>query len=259
MKKNSSDPYSVIVLPDLQIPYQDKKALGAVESYMRSHKFDEWIQLGDLLDLDAISRFTKDAPRKVEGKRIKKDFEDANEFLDRHQELIRLNNPKAKFTLLAGNHEVRCEKFCDRFPMLEGLVDLENGLRLKERGIKLIRCYPNGEAYRIGTAMFTHGIYTGLNSARKHVENFGRYNIFHGHDHGLSLFSKAQWGDNSTIMGQSMGCLCDMNLDYVGKNPKNWVHSFGIFFFFPDGNFTHYTPRIIRGKFYGPDGKLYKG
>lgn len=258
-KKDKNSPYRVIVIPDLQIPYQDKKALNAVEKYMADHTWDEWIQLGDFMDLDAISRFTKDAPRKVEGKRIVDDFKEANEVLDRHQDIVRKRNKDAKFTICIGNHEVRCETFCDRFPVLEGLVDFDNQLRTKERGINIVRSYPNGDAYKVGKALFTHGIYTGLYSARKHVDNFGGLNVFHGHDHGLSMFSKSQWGIDQSIIGQSMGCLCDMNMDYIGKNPKNWVHSFGIFYFFPNGQFTHYTPRIVNGEFYSPEGKLYQG
>ena len=52
-----------IVLPDIHLLEQDHQTLLAVESYMKDHKWDGWIQLGDLLDFNEISRWTEGKPR----------------------------------------------------------------------------------------------------------------------------------------------------------------------------------------------------
>ena len=41
----------VIVLPDMQVPFHDKLTLAAVEKYMADERWDEWVQLGDFIDL----------------------------------------------------------------------------------------------------------------------------------------------------------------------------------------------------------------
>lgn len=253
-----SRPYKVIVIPDLQCPFEDKKSLAAVEKYMASSLWDEVIYIGDFLDMYPLASFNRNAMRKVEGKTVQKEYDAGNVILDRHQSLIRKRNPKAKFTFLVGNHEDRIRRYIDEFPQLEGILNIEIGLRFKQRGIKAVWCYPKGEVYSIGNAYFHHGLYTGQNPAKKMVENYG-VNIFFGHVHSMETHSKVLWGKGKAVVGQSLGCLCRYDLDYVGQNPKSWQHGFGVFFFLPNGQFTYYTPRIFNGVFIGPDGVTYSG
>lgn len=250
------DLYRVIVIPDLQVPYQDDKALAAAEKYMADETWDEVLYLGDFMDLDQVSRFTRDAPGKVEGKRLKKDYVTGNKILDRQQAIIRKRNPKAKFTLLTGNHDFRALVFEDEHPQLKGMLDIETNLRTAERGIKVVHCYPAGDVYKIGKANFIHGIYVGDNAARKTVENYG-FDVFTGHTHDINLFCKHRWGLGKTLIGQSLGCICRTDLDYIGKNPKNWVHAVTTFYFRPDGNYNHYVSVIKGARFTAPNGKLY--
>ena len=64
--------------------------------------------------------------------------------------------------------------------------------------------------------------------------------------------------DQTTMVGQSLGTLCELNQDYMQGKPTNWQHAFGTFFFFPDGNFTYYVTLIFNGRCVGPDGKVYR-
>src|SRR5690606_11595793 len=149
------------------------------------------------------------------------DYRVANEILDRHQYISRQQNRVAngiKFTYLMGNHEDRVRKFMEANPQTKGLLDVSVNLRLRERGFKLVECYPKGEVHKIGKAHFIHGIYTGGNHAKRTVDAFG-VNVFYGHTHDVQSSSKVLWGSDSTIVGQSLGCLCRYDLDYVGSNP----------------------------------------
>jgi hypothetical protein len=127
-----------------------------------------------------------------------------------------------------------------------------------ERDIRYIRSWRDKTLYRIGNAYFTHGQYHGLNHAKKMVDTYCS-NIFYGHTHDVSLSPKAMHGKDKVVVGQSLGCQCKADLSYIMHNPKNWQPAFGIFYFFPNGDFTYYVPRIIGGQFISPDGKTYRG
>lgn len=254
MKKNI---YRVIILSDCQVPYEDKKTLAVVEKYMADHKWDEWVQVGDFLDFDCISKYNAEAFRNVENKRLSEDYAAGNEILDRHQKIIRKRNPKAKFTLLEGNHEYRVEKLMDKYPVLEGSLEVEKGLKLKERGIKWVRCYQKGDIYNIGNAYFHHGLYTGKYHAAKMVDNYG-VNIYYGHTHDVMSFPKILRGKDKTLEGHSLGCLCDYNQSYIQGNPTNWQQAFGVGYFFPNGFYNIYVVRIFNHQFVSPEGKHYK-
>ena len=252
----ASSPYRVIILPDMQIPYQDDRALALVERYMADNTWDEWLQMGDFMDFDCISRFNADAFRKVENMRLASDYEDANKILDRHQKIIRKNNPDAKFTLLEGNHELRVEKFMDKYQQLEGTLEVEKCLRLKERGIKWVRCYQKGDNHKIGNAYFTHGISTTSNHASAMVRKFGT-NIYYGHTHDVQSFPLVQMGSEKTLEGMSLGCLCIYNMPYVQKNPTNWQQAFAVMYVFPDGYYNLFVVKLFKHRFIAPDGKVY--
>ena len=90
------------------------------------------------------------------------------------------------------------------------------------------------------------------------VDYYG-VNIFFGHNHDIQGFSKVNRGKNKTLVGQSLGCLCNYEQGYIQGNPTNWQQAFGIFYFFPNGHFTYYIPRIFNHKFISPEGKVYDG
>lgn len=247
---------TAIVLPDLHIPYHDKKSLASLEKFMADNRWDYYINLGDMMDFDCISHHNKNKLREVEGKRILKDYEEGNKILDRHQKIIRKRNPNAKFILLEGNHDYRIQRYLDANPQMEGMIEMEVGLRLKERGFKYIQCYTKGEVFKLGKAMFHHGLYTTKYHANKMVDTFGD-NIFFGHTHDCQTFSRSTYGEDKTTVGQSLGCLCDYNQSYMKGRPSKWQQAFGVFYFMPSGFFNYYVPMIFNGQFMF-NNKLYK-
>lgn len=248
--------YRLLAIPDMQVPFHDRRALASVEKYMADERWDEVVYMGDFLDMYPLASFNRNAMRKVEGKTVLKEYQAGNEILDRHERIVRKRNPHAKFTYLVGNHEDRVRRYVDEFPQLAGIIDLEAGLRLRERKYGVVWCYPKGDVHQVGDAFFHHGLYTGSNPAKKMVDNYG-VNMFFGHVHSMETHGKVLWGRGKAIVGQSLGCLCRYDLDYVGHNPKSWQHGFGVFFFLPSGRFTYYTPRIYGGRFVAPNGKPY--
>lgn len=249
--------YRVIVIPDCQIPYEDERSLRVVEKYMKDNWWDEVIWIGDFMDFDYLSSFNEESPRKLEGKRMKNDYAYAGLIMDRQIEAGSKVNKNCKFTLLEGNHEYRVEKAIDKAPMLEGWVEVPTGLRLAERGVKWVKSWSKGKVYKVGKANFVHGQYTNKYHASKMVDNYGD-NIFYGHTHDVISHSKVLKGKDKTVVGQSLGCLCEYDQSYMKGRPSNWQQAFGIFYFQENGYFTYYVPRIFNGRFISPEGKLYE-
>jgi len=251
--------YRVLVTPDRQIPYHDERAHRAVCKWVRDQRLDEWIDLGDFMDFDQISRFSKGQLRKISGRRLWDDYQVGKRILDDCTGALRKGNPRARFTLLEGNHDARIEKWLDENPQAEGSLELENGLGLKKRKIELVRCYTRGEVYRIGKALFHHGLYTTQSHAKAHADKFG-CNIFYGHVHDVQCFSREIWSASGPIVAQSLGCLCRFDLEYVRGRPRNWQQAFALVDFQPDGSFQYVVLRLLDGAFYCPfSRKMYRG
>lgn len=246
-----------IVLPDVHLPHQDFKTMAAVEAFMSQYSFDGWLCLGDLLDFNEISRFNEDAPRR-KTELVQETFDAGNTFLDRHQKIIRKNNPKARFVYLEGNHEYRVEDYMDKHLELSGLLDVSKNLRLEERGIEWIRSWSKTEMFNLGNAFFHHGLYTNTHHAMKMAQRFGKC-IYFGHTHDVSEASLAHLGSDKTIVGKSLGCLCDYNQVYTKGNPTNWQQSISVFYIYPDGFYTEHTMRIFKHRFTTMDGTTYDG
>lgn len=249
-----------IIIPDIHAPFHDKKSLRAVEYFMadKTQKWDYYVNLGDLMDFDQLSSFNKEKLRKLEGRNLFKDYEIANEILDRHQDILLKKNPDTEFALLEGNHEERIERLLDKEPNFQGIMEVEIRLRLKERNIRWIRCWTQRELYRIGKLYFTHGDYLSKYHAHKMVEAYG-INIAYGHTHDIQNHTKTFKRDNKsqTIMGQSCGYLADPNkLDYIKNRPTNWTQAVAVAEFQDNGNFNLVVISIINHQF-SYNGTLY--
>lgn len=244
----------VVVIPDLHLPYEDKRSVAAVEKYLATQEWDEIIYLGDLIDFDAISSHNATNLRAVEGKTINGDYAYTNDFLDRQRNIL---GNTTKMTLLEGNHDYRIERYIDCNPRLRGSLEVDRCLHLKDRGINWVRSWRDGVVYRIGKAGFIHGLYTNDQHSKQHVSKYGE-NIFYGHLHDVQLYSLTRNGDNKTIVGQSLGCLCDYRPYWMRGRPNRWQQAITVFHFFPDGHFSYAVTQIFKHRFI-IDGKEYKG
>lgn len=244
----------VLVLPDLHIPDHDRKTWRAVSQYIRDNDWDEVVLLGDFMDFDQIASYNLNALRKVEGKRLFKDYEIGNKFLDELQRDV----GGAPITIIEGNHDERIERYINAHPELEGIIEMDKQLKFKERGIKWVRFASKGEMYSIGKATFIHGIYTTPNHAQKHVTEYER-NIFYGHLHDFQQYSKRSIGANDVKVGQSLGCLQKYKPYYLKGYADKWQQGFAVFQFWQNGFFNYYPVAIFNHKFVTMNGLLYDG
>lgn len=242
------------------MPHEDKRSVAAVEQYLADERWDYWVQLGDLLDCDAVSSFNVGQPRKVmNAPTVAEQFDTGNAFLDRHVAAVTKQNPKCELVYISGNHEHRLERYVDKNPELQGLVDVEKSLRLRERGIRYVRFWENGELFQLGKLYLGHGAYAVQHHAAKHVRDFGVC-LGYGHVHDVQSATIKRRGKNETWLAQSFGCLCQMEQAYMRGRPTNWSHAFGVVYLFPDSYFQHQVVLIHKHRFIGPTNqKLYQG
>jgi predicted phosphodiesterase len=243
------DGYRVLVLPDIHIEEgMDQTIAAAALQFGQWWKPDETIILGDLINFDYISHYTEKDGIAREGKRLKADFGMARMIL---KTISGFTSGKKIFTL--GNHDMRLDIWVRQHPQIEGLLSLDYNLNLKQEGWDVIN---EGKVYKIGHAKFVHGWYWSKYHAHKTVVETGD-NIFYGHVHDVQAYSKSNI-DRQPIMGQSLGCLCNLNPEYKKNRPNCWVNAFGVFYFFSNGQFNHYIPIIVNSRF-NFAGKIFDG
>ena len=247
-----------IVLPDIHVPVEDRASMRAVEAYMADHTWDGWIQLGDLIDFNEISRFEDGNRRLNKTGAIVRSYNAAGELLDRHAKILRKRNPGARMVLLEGNHEYRVTDYLAKNPEGAGMLEVPQALRLKERGVEWVPYWSKGTLFRLGKAYFAHGRYTGGNHAKKHLDTYG-VNLTYGHLHSVQTYSKRTWGKNETKEATCIGTLCRYDQAYLKGNPTDWQQALAVFHVFPDGFYQRFIVRIFKNRFVSPEGKVYEG
>jgi predicted phosphodiesterase len=240
-----------IIVGDIHIPEEDQIAVNSVLKLMDDIKFDGIINLGDYLNLACISHWNKEKHKTLEGKRLKNDYIAGNALLDEFDKRL----PKgADKHFLLGNHEDWLNQLVESQPALEGLFDLDSGLKLQERGYKV---YPYNEIVRFGRLCVTHGLYCGTTPARTHASKL-LSNVLVGHTHSPEMCLIHSPAKEISVIGYVNGCLCHMSPDYLKNKPSNWATGVAILYLFPNGWFDVNIIRIVKGRFVYNE-KLYDG
>ena len=118
---------------------------------------------------------------------------------------MRKRNRRATFVLLEGNHEERVERFLDKHPQFQGILDIPVLLKLQERRIEWRQSWTKSQTYSIGRANFTHGLSTTNYHANKMVTDYGD-SIFYGHTHDMQCIPRAaKLHKDKVTVGQSLG------------------------------------------------------
>lgn len=240
-----------IILGDVHAPEHDEKSIKAVLKLMDDIKFDGIINIGDFMNLACISHWNKTKHKTLEGKRLKYDYIVGNALLDEFDKRLPVN---AKKYFFKGNHEVWLDELIEEVPALDGLFDLESGLKLKQRGYTI---FPYNHIESFGRLKITHGIYTGVNPAKIHVVKT-LSNILVGHLHSPEMCLVHSPAKEVSVVGYVIGCLCNMSPDYLKNKPSNWAHGIAILYLFPDNSFDVNLIRLVNHKFIY-NGKLYDG
>lgn len=206
-----------LVLADVHMTEEVSKPYRIVKQIIRKNKFNGVILLGDYMDVPSLSEWDKDKRKIMENQRFEKEIECANKELDFLQKFIE------KVVYVNGNHEGRIDRYIEKNPELEGLLEVQNVLKLDERKIEFV---PLNQLLKIGHCYFTHGMFTGQYHASQHLRTLG-CNIVYGHKH-QPQHCMTNMKMQKPIVAYGLGCLCELDQKYLKGLPPNWMNQFAV-------------------------------
>jgi predicted phosphodiesterase len=241
-----------LVVADVHIPKHNEPCIKAVLKLMDDENFDALINLGDYMDMEPISHWTKNKRKTLEGRRLYEDYVVGNILLDEFDKRLPKNAPKYYFW---GNHEDWYNQFIEELPALEGFADPTKELKLIERGYKV---FPYNHQEKFGKLTITHGIYACADSTKKHLDEL-KVNVMFGHTHTQAEKYASSEARLLAFGGYNLGCLCDMAPDFMRGRPHKWTHGFAILYVDKKtGDFFVDLKRIVKGRFIH-NNKIYDG
>jgi predicted phosphodiesterase len=222
----------IVVIPDTQLPYHDRKALKSVIKFIGDYKPDEVIHIGDVMDFPQPSRWTKGTAGEFEG----------SVFADCEQAKRTLFEPLRKvfdgpIGVHEGNHDERPRTYLSKYaPALaeSGAFNIETLLDFREFDVKLLpefnKIAPGWittHGHRGQIALSRVAGNTALNAAVKFSTS-----VVMGHTHRMGVLSKTHgYAGNITsqVTGMEVGHLMNQKLaQYLKGGTGNWQMGFGI-------------------------------
>jgi predicted phosphodiesterase len=215
----------ILVVPDLQVPYEDVRAVKNLAKFIAKQKFDQIITIGDEIDLPQISRWTENTPGWYE-QTLATDRDRAVQVLWDLQvtDVIRSNHTDRLYNVIMK-----------KIPAFLALPELrfEKFMKFDELGIKYhkkpLEFAPNWIAI--------HGDHGSLNpqpglTALGHARRHGK-NVVCGHTHraGQSAFTEASGGVLGRVLkGVEVGHLMDIKQANYTHGTQNWQQAFAVFY-----------------------------
>lgn len=216
MKAKMKTYKSILVLPDLHLPWESEDTLDRAHRWYKKHKPDIVVQLGDLVDAKGWSRWpseTSDPNPDAEWEAVCKSMK-------------KLHKMFPKMEILSGNHDRRHLIKAAESKIPAKLVRTFNEVfdfpgwnwHLDPRK-KLILNTPGGKI------MFVHGDEDGGKPIDK--ASFAGMSVIQGHDHKAAIEYR-QIGDKF-VFGASAGNMLDpvsKGADYNARSAKGSVQGF---------------------------------
>lgn len=242
----------VVIIPDTQIPYDDRKALKAVIRFIGDTQPDEVIHIGDVADYPQPSRWNKGTAGEFEG----------SVFADSEQVKRRLLEPLRQVYdgpvgVHEGNHDERPRVYLGKYaPALaeSGAFNIENLLDFNSFGVTLLPEFnfvapgwitTHGHRGQISLSRIAGA--TALNAGKR----FGA-SVVMGHTHRQGILSHTfgvAGQVSKVITGMEVGHLMNQKLaSYLKGATGNWQEGFGLLSV--DGRYV--KPELVpihRGRF----------
>jgi hypothetical protein len=240
---------SILALPDIHCPFEDKRAVRIVEDVAKAHKPNHIVISGDFLDGLNVSRHRKDPDLKV---RFRDELDAGNALLDRIDAL----RPRGRKVFCAGNHESRLPNYiADNAPAFHGMLSIEGLLNLEKRGWEYVEY---GDVAKIGKVRYTHDTGSaGAGAAQKSRTKVGGSTII-GHCHRVEITYSGTLAGGRHVAA-SFGWLGNQKYaKYMGQaGREHWQHGFGLGWMEPNG-ITHFQAVpiinyrcVVNGEVYG--------
>jgi len=246
----------VFVFSDMQIPYHSHEALNIALQRCADYKPTHVVIIGDFLDYEALLGKAKQKSPDLstdELKALDLEFLAGAKVLKQIEQVL----PKecVKY-FIKGNHEDRADQIIAKpdGDYWKKHIDINERLRLSESGWH-ITWY--NDKIKLGKLNYTHGFYYDVHHAQHHARVYCE-NVLYGHSHQVQVFTMPTPARELAFWSASVGCLSNMNPEWLRGKPNSWDHAFAEIDYLPDGSFFPHIHRIIKGKVI-IDGKLYRG
>jgi predicted phosphodiesterase len=204
--------------PDAHYPFVNKDAEIRMIEFAREHQPEYIIQIGDLLDCYAASKFPRSQNIYTPKEEERLGIEMASDAWKRLREAC----PKAKCYQLMGNHDVRMlKRTLESLPIAEHWIEKYFKELFTFEGVETI--FDTREELDIAGILFTHGFL----GHGKHKDYYLKH-VIHGHDHKLYVQHRRIHGEN--IFEMSCGFIGDVEakaLSYTPSKLANFQLGFG--------------------------------
>ena len=225
----------ILVIGDAHFPFVNKEAISMIYWIIETEKPDIIIQVGDLFDCYAQSKF----PKCLNIYTPEAEWELAKAMARDFWTKIRELAPQAQCFQLMGNHDIRSGmRGQEKAPETAHLIRPTVRTAFTFDGVTTIHD-PTEELF-IEDIAFVHGYFT--SGASKHME-YMRMNVVHGHTHRASIVYKPYWDTNLTetlLWEMDVGLVGDpfsKALSYRAQRIHNWTTGVGII--------DRYGPRFV--------------
>jgi predicted phosphodiesterase len=242
----------IVVIPDTQLPYDDRKALKAIIRFIGDFQPDEVIHIGDVMDFPQPSRWNKDTAGEFQGS-VFKDCADAKRRLLEPLRAV-YDGPVG---MHEGNHDERPRTYLAKYaPALaeSDAFNLDKLLDFDSFGIKML---PEFNPIAPGW-ITTHGhkgqitlSRVGGSTALGAAAKFGK-SVVMGHTHRLAAKALTNGYGGKVgreVWGMEVGHLMDMKqAHYLKGGTANWQQGFAVL----NIEGTYVKPEIIpisKGRF----------
>lgn len=218
-----------LVIPDSHArPNFDNDRYEWLAHLVNDIKPDVVVDIGDWFDMESLSSYDK-GKKAFEGRRYKLDIEVGVEAQDKFLSIIKKQKRKLpRFVRTLGNHENRINKMINMSPEFEGVLSTNDFLS-KEYGWEEIEF---NVPIEIDGVHYAHHFPSGAMGKPIGGENIGRMllqkkhvSCTQGHSH-LFDYAVRSTIDGRKIMGLSVGCYFDYQMDYAG--PVNNLYDRGV-------------------------------
>ena len=232
----------VLIGGDMQLPYEDKRALKLWFKVMKQWKPDEVILTGDVVDFPEYGRWNEGGteeflntlpppPDLTEDGALAKVFENAKNGKAFYEEVRSIAGDDAYIMSALGNHDIRCWDYIDKkIPNIKQHITPQSLWGFNDLRIDHIM-YKDRPKHLWGDVYVHHGSSTSKHpgeSVRNDVENFG-VSLIRGHSHRLAYWHKTFQLTNTMWQGWEMGHMMDVNCSGASyDNVHNWGIGFGI-------------------------------
>jgi metallophosphoesterase superfamily enzyme len=232
----------IMILPDLQVPYQDTAYVKRLLRVVRVWKPDTIVQVGDLIDLPEVSQWTKNLAGEYAGT-LQRSMHTAQELLRTFRDAA----PQARLRVKEGNHDLRFEKYMRTYaPAASGLDSntLPYQLNMAEIGIEYER-KPFLVAPGVTVAHGHEKAYSSIPGKYElaRIQEYGT-SLITGHTHTPVLVTNTVGtGENARhFFGMNVGHAMDVNqVGYVADGYTKWCQGFGMLEVYGDS--VH--PRLV--------------